>query len=174
MEKKVLFIAASPKDLDNLQVMFEYATIKNVWFSSINRDKFLFKDPVLAATIDSMVDAIETSRPGVIHFSGHAGKKGKILSDRDNNAELIPTVILERYFKSFHNGIDCVFLNAFYSVEQAAVISKHSKYVIGMNCPIGDDAAIIFSDAFYRCLFNDNDLDYKKAFERGCIKLLLM
>jgi len=169
----VLFIAASPKNLDNLQITFEYAAIKNVLVSSINRDKFLFKDPVLAATIDSLVNAINISEPTIIHFSGHAGKKGIVLSDRDNNRELIPTVILERYFETFHNGIDCVFLNACYSVEQAAVISKHSKYVIGMNCPIGDDAAIIFSEAFYRCLFNDSGLDYKKAFIQARIKLQL-
>ncbi|MDB4921827.1 CHAT domain-containing protein [Mucilaginibacter sp.] len=171
--KSILFIAASPKDLDNLQIAFEYAAIKNVLVSSIDRDKFLFEDPVLAATIDAMVDAINISKPAIIHFSGHAGKKGIILSDRDNNAELIPTGILDNYFGTFHNGIDCVFLNACYSVEQATAISKHVKYVVGMNCPIGDDAAIIFSEAFYRCLFNDNDLNYKKAFKQACIKLQL-
>lgn len=171
--KTMLFIAASPKDLDNLQITFEYALIKDTLVASANRDKFVFKDPVLAATIDSMVDAINTSKPAIIHFSGHAGRKGVVLSDRDNKAELIPTAILDRYFSTFDTGTDCVFLNACYSAEQAAVISKYAKYVIGMNCPFGDEAAITFSEAFYRCLFNDNALDYEKAFKQARVKLQL-
>ncbi|MGN6639212.1 MAG: CHAT domain-containing protein [Mucilaginibacter sp.] len=172
-EQTMLFIAASPKDLDNLQVMFEYAAIKNVLAASINRDNFFFKDPVLAATIESVVDAINISKPTIIHFSGHAGRKGIILSDRNNNADLIPSTILEGYFDSFDDGTNCVFLNACYSVEQASIISKYSKYVIGMNCPIGDDAAVMFSEAFYRCLFNDSELNYEKAFKQASVKLQL-
>ena len=43
-------------------------------------------------------------------------------------------------------------MNACYAEIQAKAISKHIKYVIGMNQAIGDKAAIAFSIGFYQAL----------------------
>lgn len=169
----ILFVAAIPKDQDHLQVDYEFASIKNVIASSEYRQNFTLQPPILASTIDTLTTGISVIKPAILHFSGHAGKKGIILSDSLNNAEIIPTNILDAFFGTFDKTLQCVFLNACYSAEQAKVISKHATYVIGMNCPIGDDAAIIFSAAFYNFICNDIDINFERAFKQSKIKLTL-
>ena len=46
-------------------------------------------------------------------------------------------------------------------------------FPVGMNCPIGDDSAIIFSSAFYGALCNANKIDYEKAFKLAIVALLV-
>jgi hypothetical protein len=172
-QKIFLYLAASPSDLAGLQTENEYAAIQRVLGSSVNKQSFEFKNPVFATTIDEMVNYINIYKPNIIHFSGHAGRNGIVLSNSNNEAEIIPTSILDNYFGTFNNKIDCVFLNACYSAKQAATISRHVGYVVGMNYPIGDETAILFSESFYRGIFNDNDLDYEKAFKQAKIKIKL-
>ena len=57
--------------------------------------------------------------------------------------QLVETTILARLFEIFQDSVECVFLNACYSAEQAEAISQHIPYVIGMKQDLGnrkDDA----------------------------------
>lgn len=169
----LLFIASSPLNVSRLEVDMEYAQIKTTLMASIYKDRYNLTLPIFACTIDSMVDEINIVSPTIIHFAGHAGKKGIIFNDENNDARIIPTNILEKFFKSFGHKIDCVFLNACYSAEQAKVISNYADYVIGMNCAIGDQTAIDFSVSFYRSLFNIDNQNYERAYQQALVKLEL-
>jgi hypothetical protein len=59
-------------------------------------------------------------------------------------------------------------LNACYSDNQANKISKHIKYVIGMNRAIERGTAIDFSLGFYQTIFGNPFADIHQAFESGC------
>lgn len=168
---RILYLAASPKDIGHLQTENEFATIKRSLDASFNRQNFTLPNPVFATTIEEMMKFINSIGPNIIHFSGHAGKKGIVLSNRDNTAEVIPVKILDELFGTFDKTIRCVFLNACYSAKQAAVISKHADYVIGMNQPVGDATAILFSESFYQSVFNGASPDYEKSFKQAKIQL---
>jgi hypothetical protein len=167
----LLFITATPQDQEQLQTGFEYAAIQQAIASSPHRDNLQLLAPVLALNFDSLLQGIGNNQPDILHFSGHAGKKGLILSDEHNNAEVLSREIIHDIFESFGKTFQCVFLNACYSSEQAKVISRYAEYVIGMNLPIGDKTAIMFSEAFYRSLCNEPSFNYEKAFKQAKIKL---
>jgi hypothetical protein len=169
----MLYFASSPNNVPHLQTENEYAVIKRALTSGSGRDNFKIENPFFATTIDELVGAINNHKPTIIHFSGHAGKRGIVLSDAGNLMEVIPGKILERYFETFDKTINCVFLNACYSAKQAEIISKHVGYVIGMNMPIGDPIATLFSESFYQSLFSESQPDYERAFKQARIKLIL-
>jgi CHAT domain-containing protein len=169
--KTLLFIASSPRDYDGLQVGFEYESIKNEWLASDMRDQFKIESPIMSADINTMIANVNSHNPAIVHFSGHGELKGLVMNDRNNNAQLIPTNILESFFGTFSKKPECVFLNSCYSNKQAQTISKHAKYIIGMNQPIGDDSAVKFSKYFYKFLFSTKQTDYEKSFQQAKISL---
>ncbi len=74
-------------------------------------------------------------------------------------------------FKLFQTKIECVLLNACYSEIQAQVIHQYIDYLIGMNQPIGDEAAIKFATGFYDALGAGEP--YDRCFEIGCASIAL-
>jgi AAA-like domain len=65
--------------------------------------------------------------------------------------------------------VECVLLNACYSVLQAEAIALHIPYVIGMNQAVGDQAAIVFAVAFYDALGAGRDFEF--AYKSGCVAI---
>ena len=74
-------------------------------------------------------------------------------------------------FSLFADQIDCVVLNGCYSETQAAAITEHIPYVIGMKDAIGDRAAISFSVGFYDALGAGRDVEF--AYRLGCAAIRL-
>ena len=84
--------------------------------------------------------------------------------DGGNHKPLSPTGIAA-LFKLHTDYVKCVLLNACYSSKPAKAISKHINYVIGMNQPIEDRAAIEFAVGFYDALGADKG--YEFAYKLG-------
>jgi len=68
------------------------------------------------------------------------------------NTHPIGADALEELFEQFVDQVQCVLLKACFSERQAKAIGKHINYVIGMNRPIVDKAAIAFAIGFYQAL----------------------
>ena len=66
--------------------------------------------------------------------------------------------------------MECVLFNACYSEVQAEAVSKYIPYVVGMNKPIGDKAAIDFAVAFYDALGAGETMEF--AFKLGRSQLV--
>ncbi len=83
-------------------------------------------------------------------FCGHGEKDGSLLLEDDggNNKPVSPEG-LASLFKLHVDFVKCVLLNACYSEKPAVAISQYIDYVIGMNNPIEDRAAIEFAKGFY-------------------------
>jgi hypothetical protein len=73
---------------------------------------------------------------------------------------------LATLFSLFQNTIECVCLNACYSEVQAEAIHAAIPFVVGMNQPIGDKAAIKFAQGFYRAIGAQRSIE--AAYEFGC------
>jgi hypothetical protein len=110
-------------------------------------------------------------KPQIVHFSGHgAGQDGLVFEDASGQEKLVEATPLANLFKAFSTrGLECVVLNACYSVFQAEAIAQHVNYVVGMNRAIGDRAAIEFSFGFYSALGAGESIEF--AYELGCIAI---
>jgi|GEM_PF-1567540 len=158
---EILFMAATPVDADRLQINVEYDKIKDAINASLFRDNWaLF--PIMSVTINSMVTTLSGKKPAIVHFSGHSGTNGIVLSNESNKYEVVKTEVLKSIFSQFKT--QCIFLNGCYSAAVAKELSQFSNYVIGMNAPFGDNTAIIFSSSFYGLLCNSKESDYLTSF----------
>ena len=99
-----------------------------------------------------------------------------MLEDDGGNHKAVSSEGLAALFKLHANYVKYVLLNACYSSKPAEVIGKHINYVIGMNQPIEDRAAIVFAQGFYDGLGYDNidNLDViQRAFDEGIVAIQL-
>ncbi len=169
--KRILMLAANPKDTDRLRLGEEAREILAGLERAKNRDSFELI-PRFAQRPDDMRRALLDINPEIIHFSGHGGgKNGLVLENTNGEMKFLETDALVRLFKFFSQKIKCVVLNACYSELQAIAIHEHIDCVIGMSQSVGDRTAIKFAVGFYDALGAGRS--YKDAFELGLIAIEL-
>jgi hypothetical protein len=151
-KQAILYIAASPKNVATLQVDHEFKKIKAVLEAGTQRDQFELLLPLLSVTLEDFLQARHRFKPAVIHFSGHGLEEGLLFATSQNVFQVIPTEILADVFKGMEAYTKIVVLNACYASSQAKIISQNGIYVMGMNAPVTDDAALYLSENFYRFL----------------------
>jgi hypothetical protein len=150
--KKILILAANPKQTSRLRLDEEVRDIKEGLRLSQQRDKFILQQEWAVRPRD-VRRAVLDFRPNIIHFSGHgSGSTGLSFEDETGKEKLVTAQALAGLFGQFAKQVECVVLNACYSEEQALAIAQHIDYVIGMNAAIGDKAALEFAVGFYDAL----------------------
>jgi CHAT domain len=150
--KKILILAANPKQSSRLRLDEEVRDIKEGLRLSQQRDKFILQQEWAVRPRD-VRRAVLDFRPNIIHFSGHgSGTTGLSFEDETGKEKLVTSEALAGLFGQFAKQVECVVLNACYSEEQALAIAQHIDYVIGMNAAIGDKAALEFAVGFYDAL----------------------
>ncbi|MBW4483793.1 MAG: CHAT domain-containing protein [Tildeniella torsiva UHER 1998/13D] len=166
---KVLVLTANPNNTGSelLGLDAEVRRIEEAFRRSHHRDRFQIVTKLAARPAD-LRQALLEYRPQIIHFSGHGTEtQGLVLENDQGKVQLVSTEALGRLFGAFDNSpIECVLLNACYSEVQANAIHQYVDCVIGMNRPIGDQAAIQFSQGFYDALGAGST--YAEAFNMGC------
>lgn len=170
-KEKVLIIAALP---DRLRLDKEIREIEEAIKRAVKRDLFEIKI-ITAVRPQDIRRAIAEERPQIVHFCGHGQEDGSlVLEDNVGNHKPVSPESLAALFKLHASYVKCVLLNACYSALPAEAISQHIDYVIGMNQPIGDKAAIVFAQGFYDGLGYEN-LDnqdiIQRAFGEGLVAL---
>ncbi|QLE59754.1 SAVED domain-containing protein [Nostoc sp. TCL26-01] len=159
-KKRILILAANPQQTSRLCLDEEVREIENALRRARHRDQ-LELIPRWAVTAREMRRAVLEESPQIVHFSGHgAGEQGLVLDDETGQVKLVKATALAELFKLFADQVECVLLNACYSEVQAEAIRQHINYVIGMNQPIGDRAAIEFAVGFYDALGTGKDYDF--------------
>lgn len=168
-KKKILILAAfsAQSDLDLGKEIEEIEEIMQGGSKSFDVDQRTAK------TVDKVRQAIRYESPQIVHFCGHGLEDGSFLLDDENDKTKKHPLEPKGLAGFFSNltDVECVILNACYSVKAADLIAENIAYVIGMNRAIGDDAAIKFVRGFYEALRDEalgNRPDvFDKAFERG-------
>ena len=171
--EKILILAAVP---DGLRLDKEIREIESAIKRAVKRDSFEIKIRTAIRPQD-IRRAMAEEHPQIVHFCGHGIEDGSLVLEDDsgNHKPVLPTG-LAALFKLHSDYVKCVLLNACYSSKSAEVISKHINYVIGMNQPIEDRAAIVFAQGFYDGLGYDNvnNLDViQRAFDEGIVAIQL-
>ncbi len=166
MGKKILILAANPKNTSRLRLDEEVREIENGLRGAQHRDEFTLKQ-VWAPRPSDIRRAMLDFRPQIVHFCGHGkGDEGIAFEDSSGNAKIVSADILSGFFELFAEKLECVVLNACYSEVQAEAIAEYINYVLGMNKAIGDEAAIEFSVAFYDALGAGETIEF--AYKLAC------
>jgi hypothetical protein len=169
--KKILILAANPKDTSPLRLDEEVRDIGEGLRRSAKRDQFDLEQRWATRPRDLRRALLEVS-PQIVHFSGHGSHhEGLILEDEIGQTKSVSASALAGLFKLFSDQIECVLLNACYSASQAEAISQHVPYVIGTSQAISDRAAIEFAVGFYDALAAGHSVE--SAYKFGCISIQL-
>lgn len=155
---KVLFFAADPLSappdgrLRRLRLDDDVRQIREKVRAAEHRDALEF-DFRLAARPDDLLQALNETRPQVVHFSGHGGDEGLVLVGSDGRGALpVDSAALARLFRVFEDDIRLAVLNACFSLPQAQAIAGAVGCAIGTRGQISDSAAITFGASFYRAI----------------------
>jgi hypothetical protein len=169
--KKILILAANPKNTDRLRLDQEVREIDEGLQRSRHREQFELTSK-WAVRLRDFYRYMLDIQPQIVHFSGHGGgESGIALEDETGNVQLLQTEQLAGIFKLFASkGVECVLLNACYSQVQAEAIRQYIPYVIGMNQAIPDKAAINFAVTFYDVLGAGETVEF--AFDLACTQLI--
>ncbi|MBD2232505.1 AAA-like domain-containing protein [Phormidium tenue] len=163
--KKILILAANPRNTDRLRLDEEVREITDVLEHSKSGQPFQIIQ-CWAVRVNDLQEKLLDHRPHLIHFSGHGGgSQGLALENDLGQMQLVTSSALAGLFKFLKGDLECVFLNACYSEDQAKAIYRHIDHVVGMNHKIGDRAAIEFAKGFYRGV--GAQMAYKDAFALG-------
>jgi len=163
MRKVILFLASNPVDTEVLPELWKEITeVKREIRHSKHGKKFDFHHVPAASPKDLRIEMVEL-RPQIVHFSGHgAGADGIVLTSDSGESNFVTGDILQDFFRQF-DCVECIVLNACYSIEQAEPLSQCVRYVIGIHNEVDDESARDFSASFYSALGNGYSIE--AAFE---------
>lgn len=162
---KILVVFASPKGSDPLRLGEEDRIIRECIERSKHRD-ILHYSIRHAVRVKDVQRALLEDEYQIVQFSGHATPSGNLaFEDEVGNLKPVPQQALASLLSNF-KSIECVILNACYSVDQGQLISIGVPFTIAMNGPISDDAAQLFTRGFYDAIGAGKD--YRLAYEMGC------
>lgn len=162
--RKILILASSPKTTPPLRLAEEVREIEEGLRRSRHRDQFQLHSR-WAVRVRDLRQALLDVEPQIVHFTGHGKEDGLLVEDELGMAVHISVEALAGLFELCSDQVECVILSACYTAPQAAAISKHIDYVIGMEKEIKDKAAIEFSVGFYDALGAGKSVE--KAFKFG-------
>ena len=169
--KRVLILAANPKDTSPLRLDEELRDIEEGLRRSHQRDQFSLEQKLAVHSRDIQRAMLDFT-PQIVHFSGHGtGDEGLVFENEVGQSKLVSGSALAGLFELFSDQIDCVVLNGCYSEVQAQAIAEHIDYVIGMSKAIGDKAAIEFAVGFYDALGAGRPIEF--AHKLGCSAIRL-
>jgi TPR repeat protein len=172
---KVLFFAADPTSLSadhpRLRLDEEVRQIRKRVHAAVFGNMLEF-DWRLATRTRDLQQALEDTRPHIVHFSGHGGSQGLVLTGADGlTPRPVAATVLRELFQKDAGAIRLVVLTACHSRAQAQAISEVVGCAIGTRDSISDDASITFNAKFYSAIATGRSV--QDAFERARVALRL-
>ena len=161
----ILILAANPTDTQKLQLDKEAELIRErLQENEIGMQYIVKAEPT--ACIEDLSKYLLQYEPIILHFSGHGNSNGEIiLNNRQGQAQVVSIETLAELLSTVGGRIECVVLNACFSLEKADAIAEQVSCVIGMDKEIDDESALRFAGGFYRGLGFGRG--YYSAFELG-------
>ena len=149
---RILFLSANPWVCSRILVDEEAREIFERLQEGPYRDKFELHHHAAIRPGD-LQKLLLTFEPHIVHFSGHASKKYKlILGGSHGRGKTIDHQGLTNIFALYKRHVRLVVLNACFTREQAHSLSQVVNYSIGTGRGIGDKVSVTFAGAFYRAL----------------------
>ena len=170
-EITILFLASNPVEDYYLKLDEEARSIQEKIRLSEYRDTVRFETR-WAVRAGDIMQAINETNPTIIHFSGHGCEDGAlVLQNPDGTPKLVSPQAISQAITTVSDTVKLVFFNACYSSAQASRIVENIDTAIGMNAPIGDEAARVFAARFYSSV--GFGLSVEQAYKQAKAELLL-
>lgn len=170
-EITILFLASNPVEDCLLKLDEEARSIQEKIRLSEYRDTVKFETR-WAVRAGDIMQAINETNPTIIHFSAHGCEAGElVLQNPDGSVKLVSPEAISQAISTVSDTVKLVFFNACYSSVQAERIVDNIDTAIGMNAPIGDEAARVFAARFYSSV--GFGLSVEQAFKQAKAELLL-
>lgn len=178
----ILFLASNPKckyrdengdlkEKQKLDLDKEAREIKEAITKSLNRDSIDFQTR-WATRVQDLFQAINETKPTIIHFSGHGTPNGELVfQDNSDNPKKVSNEAIAEMIAASSNEIRMIVFNNCFSSVQAEMIVDKVEATIGMNTTIGDDSAIKFASQLYSAIGFGQPLD--KAYAQAKAMLML-
>ena len=168
---KILFLAANPATTKPLQLDEEIREITAKIRAAEYRDSLELISQ-WAVRPDDLLQALLEHKPHIVHFSGHGSPAAEIiLQDQNDLPQPVSKEALVHLFRTLKDNVRLVLFNACSTRPQAEAIAQTIDCIVGMNQPIGDDAAIVFAASFYRAIGFGRTV--QEAFDLAKVALLL-
>lgn len=170
-EITILFLASNSVEDCYLKLDEEARSIQEKIRLSEYRDTVRFETR-WAVRAGDIMQAINETNPTIIHFSGHGCEDGAlVLQNPDGTPKLVSPQAISQAITTVSDTVKLVFFNACYSSAQASRIVENIDTAIGMNAPIGDEAARVFAARFYSSV--GFGLSVEQAYKQAKAELLL-
>ena len=165
--QRVLVVFANPTGTDALRLASEERAIKE----SIKLSKYRHIDvrTLPASTVHDLRRALLEEEYDIVHISGHGTRSGLVLEKEDGSRHVVPQAALAETLAAYaqpKGHLECVLLNACYSISTGTFASLGLPFTIAMDGPISDLAAIEFSRGFYDALGAKKGIEF--SYEEGC------
>lgn len=171
MPMKVLALFANPRGTDPLRLGAEDRTIRECIRRSQSRNEIELSIRH-ATTVDDVRRALLDDDFSIVHFSGHGTRLGLVFEDHSGARYIPPQEALADLLAEYAPPLQCVVLNACYSVGQAGFTSLRLPFTVAMEKPISDTAAIAFTSAFYDSIGAGKDIEF--SYRQGVHELRLL
>ena len=161
----VLVLAANPSGTDKLDLEKEANLIRSR-LQEGEAGKSLVVQFERAVQVTDLSKFLLQYQPLIVHFSGHGNANGEIiLNNGQGQAQAVAPEKLAELLAIVKGRLECVILNACFSLEKADALVDQVRCVIGMDAEIDDESAVRFAAGFYRGL--GFGMSYYRAFELG-------
>ncbi|PSB01636.1 alpha/beta hydrolase [Merismopedia glauca] len=168
----ILVLSANPLTTDPLQLEQEAELIQQRLQEGDVGKKYLVKAQRAVQATDISKYLLQY-QPLILHFSGHGHANGDIIfNNSQGQPQSVSPSALAELLAAIPSKIECVFLNACFSLAQADALSEQVSCVIGMSQEIDDESAIRFAAGFYRGLGFGSG--YYRAFQLGINEINLL
>jgi hypothetical protein len=149
---QVLFVAANPAALPELQLSAEAARIEDKLRGTPAERQIEVRYGWRAGP-ESLVDLLVADVPDVLHFAGHGASDGSMLLEQlDGSPHPVRPEALAGLLGARARRPRMIVLNACYSVLMARALLPLVDAVIGMRAAVEDTAARTFAVQLYRAL----------------------
>ena len=160
--QKILYLCATPKGKNPLRFTKEMDVLKRAYWSGRYRQQWAVPEYETHALGSELTSTLLKYTPGVLHVSLHASKT-KVLYFVDENGGVSPMIPgdfrsrLENYLGD--KRAEAILISACNSIDHAAAVAPLANHAIGMQDFIPDEAAILYSEQFYKILFNGGSVE---------------
>ena len=149
---KILFLAADPRDVVYRPALDrEFREVGQKIRAGSERDSIELRAE-FALRPEDLQQVLLVHRPHIVHFSGHGRREGLVLQDDKDKTQSVNEDALADLFRILKDDIRVVVLNACYSASQAEKLRQIVDFTVGMSDALDDEAALLFSESFYRAL----------------------
>src|SRR5438105_4297917 len=119
---RVLIIFANPRHTSSLRLGTEDRVIREAIKLSPYRNNISLTI-CHATTVHDLRRSLLNDKFQIVHISGHGVEEGLMLENEKGEAYIVPQNALAKLFKAYSPPIECVILNACYSISQGELAS---------------------------------------------------